>query len=176
MGGCIPRKHNKGFLFETIPHDLLCRYPRSGSVAIRYKNYIGRIINEQLISFALTEPQLTNTETLFINSFKVQASLCVLPGLDTRQNIHVNCQDSAFYLFDERSLFLVLMDGHGKEGQNVVKYCHDLIESLYKSQKSLQSVIPTQQDPFEFFSLITQTCDKALENSEAGFSSTYSGA
>ena len=176
MGACVPKRQTRGLPFQTIPHDLLCCYPRSGTVSIRYKNYIGRVINEQTITFALTEPQITNAETLFINNFKLQASLCVLPGLETRQNTQVTCQDTAFYLLDDRSLFLVLMDGHGKEGEKVVKHCHQLIEDLYKTQKALQSVTPIQQDPFEFFSLITKTCDQALESSAVGFSSAYSGA
>lgn len=176
MGSCVPKKSSNLSQFQSIPPEILSRYPRSAEIKINFKNYIGRIIKEQMISFDLTEPELIQSETLHINSLKLKTSLCVLPGLETRQRTPVVCQDSAFYLHDDRSLFLVLMDGHGKEGEKVVKFCHALIENLYNTEKDLQIVINIQQDPFKFFALITETCDKALNSPSNDFSSTLSGA
>lgn len=164
------------FQIQSMPQEVLCHYPRSAEIKVNFKNYIGRIIKEQMISFELTEPELIQTEMLLINNTKLKASLCILPGLETRQRTRVTCQDDAFYLHDEQSLFLVLMDGHGKEGEKVVKFCHALIENLYKTEKDLQRVMNIQQDPFKFFALITETCDKALNNPNNDFSSTLSGA
>jgi hypothetical protein len=176
MGGCIPNKKTRAQIGQTIPLDQLCRYPRTGSVTIRFKNYVGRITNEQVVDFNLTEPKDVKTDTLFINSLKLQISSCVLPGMDVKQKSRYECQDLAFYMSDGQSILLILMDGHGKEGAKVVTYCLKVIGNLYDSQKDLQKVKNKQSDPEEFLKLVTKTCDEQLDEKKSGFSSAQSGA
>lgn len=142
MGGCAPKKKSKQIACQTIPLDLLCRYPRQACVTIKFKNYIGRITSEQNINFSVTEPTQIKSDTFYINTLKVHLSLSILPGMDIKQKLQYSCQDLTFYLSDGHSILLVLMDGHGKEGDKVVSFCSTLIESLYTTQKDLQRVTP----------------------------------
>jgi serine/threonine protein phosphatase PrpC len=95
--------------------------------------------------------------------------------MDTRNPGSKVCQDEAFFLSDERSLFIVLFDGHGNEGEKVVEFCKKIVENLYMTQKDLQIVRFMKKNPLEFFELITETCDKELEKKSSGINSMYSG-
>ncbi|OMJ74299.1 hypothetical protein SteCoe_26823 [Stentor coeruleus] len=170
MGNCLYCKTKNKKQNLIIPDDVLCKYPRTGSVKIRFKNYIGKITNEQIVDFTVTEPTSLTTNIIPVGLGKIFLSLCILPGMDTRNPGSKVCQDGAFFLSDSRSLFIVLFDGHGNEGEKVVEFCKQIVENLYKTQKDLQI-----KNPLEFFELITETCDKELEKKSSGINAMYSG-
>lgn len=175
MGNCVPRKYKNKQINPIIPADILCKYPRTGSVKIRFKNYLGKVTNEQIIDFTVTEPSTLASGILPVGGGKVFLSLCILPGMDTRNPGSKVCQDNAFYLSDENSLLVVLLDGHGNEGEKIIQFCQQIVETLYKTRKDLQEVISIKKNPFEFFTLITETCDKELEKKTSGLNANFSG-
>ncbi|OMJ73820.1 hypothetical protein SteCoe_27402 [Stentor coeruleus] len=171
MGNCVPRKYKNKQINLTLSADILCRYPRTGNVKIRFKNYIGKVTNEQIIDFTVTEPSTLASGILPVGGGKVFLSLCILPGMDTRNPGSKVCQDNAFYLSDDNSLLFVLLDGHGNEGEKIVQFCQQIVENLYKTRKDIQ-----EKNPFEFFTLITETCDQELEKKSSGLNASFSGS
>lgn len=176
MGNCIPKKSNpRRYGNKTIPADVLCKYPRTGTVKIRFKNFGGRVTSEQEIVFNVTEPQTTLCQNISIEALKVFMSLCVLPGLDPKSQSEKKCQDHAFFFQDDKSFLVCLLDGHGNEGEKVVQFCEKIIEDLYRTQKAIYEVRGMQNNPDEFMALLTETCDKELKNKHHGVNAQFSG-
>ncbi|OMJ76829.1 hypothetical protein SteCoe_23718 [Stentor coeruleus] len=171
MGSCIPRNSKSRRVNSTLPDEILCNYPRQGSVMVRFKNYVGKVTSEQKIDFMVTEPKILSCGAMPVGSSKAFVSLCILPGMDIRNPNSKICQDSAFYISDDNSLFVGLFDGHGNEGEKVACFCQEIVRNLYLTHKEIQ-----KKDPFEFFELITETCDKELEKKPSGINSSFSGS
>ena len=141
MGNCVrSQKKNQIRNHKTIPAEILCKYPRTGTVKIRYRNYVGKVTNEQIKSFEVTEPAKTLCSSISIHQLKVLMSLCILPGMDTRSAASKSCQDHTFYFFDESSILLCLLDGHGAEGDKVVSFCEGVVQDLYQHHRKLYEV------------------------------------
>lgn len=175
MGSCIPRNSKSRRINSTLPDEILCNYPRNSSVMVRFKNYIGKVTGEQKIDFVVTEPKILSCGVVPVGCSKAFVSLCVLPGMDIRNPNSKVCQDNAFYISDEDSLLVALFDGHGNEGEKISYFCQEIVQNLYLTYKDIQKVTPIKKDPFEFFELITETCDKELEKKPSGINATFSG-
>ena len=63
------------FLYRELT--VLCKYPRTETVKIRHKNYIGKLTNEQTIHFNVTDPLKKNCDYVNIGGLKTFISLCV---------------------------------------------------------------------------------------------------
>ena len=172
MGTCIV-KSKRGQISNH--NEDLCRYPRDGSVTIKYKNYIGRVTNQVTVDFKVTEPSKTTSKNLKINETNFFLSLCVLPGLDVRHTDSKKCQDNSFFAYDENSLLIGLLDGHGPEGEKIAEFCEEVIVNLYTSCKTMRDVINTKENPIEFIQFITTECDKELGSNTGSFNANASG-
>ena len=176
MGNCMSiNKKSRSVNKNSISPEDLCKYPRTGTVKIRFRNYLGKITNEQMIDFKVTEPSAVSAETISLESQKAFISLCVLPGLDTKCPGSKTCQDYSKYLFDEKSIFISLFDGHGSQGEKVVVFCQKIVENLYTSKKVLLEVFFTQNDPKAFISELSELCDKELLNNKSEINANFSG-
>lgn len=94
----------------------------------------------------------------------------IVPGLDPRGQIPKGCQDLCFFDSTENSLFVGLFDGHGREGKKVVDFCKSYMQSYYTSHRE-----SWENNPVQFLSEITNSCDKALVRRGSGVDALYSG-
>lgn len=174
MGNCVSKKSKKAFNQTSISPEILCVYPRSGQVKIRFKNHLKKVTAEKVIDFTVTDPSNISCDRIHLMNSKMLISMCVLPGLDPKSISNKVCQDNAIYLHDEDSVLITLLDGHGSEGEKVVNFCLDVISNIYSTRKDLK-VKHKQSTPNDLISLLAETCDKQLNEKSNGINVLFSG-
>jgi len=101
---------------------------------------VGSVVGAQSINFQLSEPVKVASKEITVRSETFLISSCILPGQDPRGDYKKKCQDNCFYLYDESGVLCCLFDGHGGHGEKVAEFCQTIIESLFKSEKTLLKV------------------------------------
>ncbi|OMJ71483.1 hypothetical protein SteCoe_30289 [Stentor coeruleus] len=162
MGNCCAHS------VSNIPE--MIEYSDSITIQIKEKDAKGKTLHRDEVKFHLTRPisQEANNYTFTHANFFLSA--CVLPGLDPRQLVNKDCQDGIVCIEHEKTLFLGLFDGHGKEGKNIVKYCANFMKKYFIENFSL-----FQTDVKDAIDNIIKECDNDLRYNGKSIDSALSG-
>lgn len=161
----------------TLTSDSLAKYPRRASLRVRVRNSLGKLIGDQKLDFALTEPRFSNSKTVTLRhrTYKISSILhtvCVLPGLDPRGEGFKPCQDHCFFTATEDSFLLGLYDGHGKEGAKVVDFCVKTASNYYRRHKPSEM---SSFHPLTYLLNLTHLCDEHLKKPDSNINVQNSG-
>ena len=107
--------------------------------------------------FCLSDPITQINLNSFLCDLPMKISGCVLPGMDFRKGLTKVCQDGFVCIVHNNSLFCLLADGHGPEGEIVCEY------SLTYCQKFIKKHFSTfTHDCKTAMTQMLQKCDKHL--------------
>jgi serine/threonine protein phosphatase PrpC len=112
------------------------------------------------VRFKLADPTTQLVETIDIGCHKFRCSACVLPGQDPQEKTQKVCQDRINLLQKPDYLFASLFDGHGPNGEEVVKFCDNFTSRAFQSE----SLTPTKISEF-LEDLFLQCDDDLIEKS-----------
>jgi len=136
----------------------LLHYDRSALLHIHVVGERGQVIEDDRLSVHLTEPTIVFSQAFqLLEDNTVWGATCVLPGLDPRGGYKA-CQDMGFVEVFEDVLLAGIFDGHGQEGEPVVKYCKRFAAPYLKAH-----IDQVRSQPQKFLSSLNEDCDKSLK-------------
>ena len=154
MGNCCQKT-------ETGQSESVIEYFKSNTLTVTIKNCSGKTLESDKFTFENTSPIKIETGSGMIGSRSVKVNGCVLPGIDPRGEIEKDCQDDYVFILNEQYLLCTLFDGHGKEGQQVAKFCTAFVSKFYsKNQKDFL------KEPEETLTRMLHKCDEKLRRSK----------
>lgn len=133
-------------------------YPRNCTVLVRKDS---NSLEKTSIDFILPESIQLTHRNMKIQSLELIITSCILPGVDPKGKLRLDCKDSNLILRSYNSIFLALFDGHGQEGARVSSFCNVYAQQYYFAYWNEDIVIPIQI-PEEFLMELTLSCDKSL--------------
>ena len=144
-------------------------YKQTIELKIIERDRAGNCMGKALVFFGLTSPvdQIQSLMSLLKTTMRISG--CVLPGLDPREEIDKDCQDSFGFLNKDNSLLCILFDGHGKTGRKVSLYCRDFMLAYFERNSE-----DFEMDPKSSIFEMMEQCDATL--SASGIECTLSGA
>ena len=161
MGNCCIENKANARPFE---------YPEELTIYIKEKDAFNKLIKKDIITFNVTSPSYQFNDKFKIKSLSFDVSACVIPGLDPRQLVNKECQDSLICVENQSTILLALFDGHGKEGQRVVNFCCSFMKNYFI--ENYQSFVSSPKEAVEN---IIVNCDMALRSSSSKVEAKLSG-
>lgn len=142
---------------------------------IKDTDITGEFLGYEAVPIHMTKPLKTASQTFNMQDCTVQASYCVLPGMDPRGTETKDCQDNLFICLSKGFFLAALFDGHGKLGRQVVDAATVALKQQYEADIDLVMVRFTQRSPKEMLKKIVEDCDQhCIERS--GVDCSLSGA
>jgi serine/threonine protein phosphatase PrpC len=149
MGNCCNKQEDL--------QDQTIEYLKTLTLSILVKNFHGKVDGTDKVVLQNTSPIKIEATSGFIGTKHVKITGCVLPGIDPRGEIEKDCQDDYFFIMNEEFLLCTLFDGHGKEGQEISRFCTSFVSKFYlKNQDELLT------SPAETLTRMMHKCDEKL--------------
>lgn len=98
----------------------VAKYGEIEEIEIKQYAADGSIEDIHRVVVALSSPATLQSQNITVSGRLCTVSSCVLPGLDPRGTYYKTCQDGLTLLQSQYGVLVVLMDGHGSEGEKVV--------------------------------------------------------
>ena len=151
MGNCCNKQ-------ETVAVPTTIEYYKTNTLAVACKNYLGKIVSSDKVTFENTSPFKIENVQAFIGKKNVKIHGCIVPGIDPRGEIDKECQDDYIFLHEENSILCALFDGHGKEGKKIANFCTSFLARFHS-----KNILDFQQNPEETLTRMLHKCDEKLK-------------
>ena len=137
-------------------------YYKTITIKIKEKDLRSRTITFEPITFTLPSPIISTTDEFQIENCHLKLSACVLPNIDPRGLVVKECQDNFGYACLDGMLLLIMFDGHGKYGKQVVEFCNEFMLRYFKTHIS-----EFQSNPKSSLSTLIESCDLDLRSNSS---------